>query len=70
MTRLEAIQEFKETAKYLHDRGTVGIRCAFVDFIDALARSNRITEKQAETWNGLQPKEIKSVQKESETAAA
>ena len=51
MTNKQARQIFDAEIKP-HCDGFVAVRCAWVDFVDSLARDNQITDKQARTWGG------------------
>lgn len=61
MTKAQAVAEYVEGLglgdvediknEIKHGRADkVAIRCGFLDYVDALAKDNQITEKQRNTW--------------------
>lgn len=53
MTNREARAEFRTIRKGMNQKDIPGIREAWVNFVDALQKSGRITVKQAETWDQI-----------------
>lgn len=54
MTNRQAKAEFNRTIrKGLNQKDIPAIRQAWVNYIDALQKSGRITERQAERWDGI-----------------
>lgn len=51
MKKHEAVELFRrDVLPWLDAPDQVALRCAWNDFIDALAKGRHITQRQAETW--------------------
>ena len=59
MTRQQAIREYRsfygnpKQWKYAVQHDRTAVRCGFVDYVDTLQKSGRITEEQADKWDGI-----------------